>query len=310
MIRNNLFENKLRHAIITHGGSTISGNWMEHLQGGVLLTASHIGPEGPVGSSFGINGNVMLDVTGLPLNSFIQSSQGAQNPKIQTGLEAHCNIFETLGSSVISLKDITGRTSRNLFYKSNQPAQASFPASVSSTSPLNSDPAGDSWCASQFPSITQLSKYKNRNSFKALSLAVVPATPAPPPQQTSPVITGLFRTPDGGIYHGFKDFYCRYANMDKLIQVWGSQWAKIASSVETTPTEMEYSGVCGNWQGIHKQGTGFYYTYKEGYTCWINSVSKLKAWGGIDSSHVPYLPNKNMAALGLNARATTAFVCQ
>lgn len=306
VVKNNIFENKLRHALITHGGTSIVGNWMEHLQGGVLMTASHIGPEGPVGSRFEVSGNVMIDITELPLNSFIQSSAGARNPRIQTGLEAHCNIFETLGKAVISLKDVQGRMSRNIYMKANQNTQASVPPSVTITHPISADPASDSWCTSQFPSINRLSKYKNRSTFLALNLS---SSPSAPPAG-SPVLVGLFRTPSGGIYHGFKDFYCAYGNMERVLSVWGSQWAKVAKSVSAPPTNMINAGHCGPLQGIHKQGSHFFYTYKLGYTCWINSTERLNSLAGLNSSNISYLPNKNLASLGLIAKVESNHACQ
>ncbi len=315
VVRENLFENKLRHALITHGGTKITGNWMEHLQGGVLISASHIGPEGPVGSSFGISGNVMLDITGVPLNSFVQSSAGTKNPKIQTGLEAHCNILETVGSSVLSLRDVAGRMSRNLYLKSNKITQPSFPSTVANVGEtMTGDPAvEDPWCQSQFPSIINLAKYKNRSAFKALGLNSPSAPPEVEEDEQTPapeVLVGLFRTPNGGIYHGFKDFYCKYGNMERVRNVWGSQWDKVVQHVPAVPTGMVDEGYCGALQGVHKQGSHLFYTFQEGYTCWINTTGKMSAWAGLNATLISYLPNKNMAALGLNAQTKEWAACQ
>lgn len=139
-----------------------------------------------------------------------------------------------------------------------------------------------------------------------------PATLPPPPATTTTPQTavGLFRTPDGGIYSGFKDFYCHYPTVDSLNRIYGSSWSGLLQNVGGLPKAMTNAGDCGPNQGIHRSGSSFFYTYKANFTCWIASVVVLQNWAGLAGNSGLQLPDSNMQALGLNGQTTAATICQ
>ncbi len=122
-------------------------------------------------------------------------------------------------------------------------------------------------------------------------------------------LVGLFKV-NAGIYHGYKDFYCVYPNMATVTKIWGANWQQLSQDVSARPSQMTDAGVCGPLQGVHRDGSNFFYTFKQNYTCWLNSTTKLRNWAGIPSGKEHFLPSAPLSSKGLDGRMITSKLCE